>query len=103
MRQKPTYFVQSPGPGANLSVGKGFSGDLHVHGSWQNIEVHGGNVTIGGELAAVRAALGLSLSEPSPAAAYRWGDLLVLLGTDSASYRLEIGRTRSRRFKKKRT
>jgi hypothetical protein len=102
MREKPTYFVQSPGPGANLHVGKGFAGNVHAHGSWQNVEIHGGNVTIGGEQATVRAALGLSLSDASPAAAYRLGDLLVLLGTGSASYRLQIGRSRRSEPKGKR-
>ena len=101
MREKSTYFVQSPGPGANLRVGKGFTDNLHVHGPWQNVEIHGGNVTMGGELAAARAALGLSLSERLPAVAFRLGDLLVLLGTDATNYKLEIGPSRSRRFKKK--
>ncbi len=95
MREQSTYAVQSTSPSDCLRVGRGFKGTMHVQGSWDTIEMHGGKMVIGAAPTLVREALGLSLSDPMPAVAFVRGELLVLLGVGARRASLSLTERRS--------
>jgi hypothetical protein len=101
MKDRAAFSATSQSPSSRLHVGPQFNGDLKVHGSWNTIDVHGGNVSIGGDDASTKAKLGLSLSDPLPPASFCHGDLIILVGMGARQVAIEAKSERTRKKRPK--